>query len=59
MPIRPVKRRGRDGVLRLIGYQYGGQKIYLIRRWGKREAYEKARRQGVAIKISQLRRMKI
>ena len=54
MPVHPVRRKGRDGTLRLIGYQWGSHgKIYLIRSFGKRKAFELARLQGVAVKISQ------
>lgn len=56
MPVKPVRRKGKDGVIRLIGYQWGNHgKIYQIQRYGKKESYNLARRQGIAIKISQLK----
>ena len=44
---------------KLIGYRYGKKgKLYTLAKFGKEKAYEKARKQGQAIKISQLRRGK-
>jgi hypothetical protein len=57
MPVHPIRKRGRDGITRLFGFQWGGHgKIYSIRRYGKKGAFGMAAKQGVAIKISQLRR---
>jgi hypothetical protein len=57
MPVRPVKRMGRDGHYRLVGFMWGHHgKLYTIRRWGKEGAHNKASRQGMAVKVSQTRR---
>lgn len=51
MPVKLIYRKGRP-----YGYRWGGSgKLYTIREYGKTGAYEKSRRQGVAVKISQLR----
>lgn len=58
MPVKGIKIRGKDGIRRLVGYQWGNSgKIYLIRSFGKKKAYELAGRQGRAIKASQARRL--
>ena len=49
MPVRPIHKKGKDGVLRLVGYQWGHHgKIYLIRSFGKKGAMLKAHNQGAA-----------
>lgn len=52
MPIMAIKKNRK-----LIGYKYGKSgKLYTLQKYGKESAYQKAREQGQAIKISQLRR---
>jgi len=52
MPIMSVKRGKRK-----VGFRWGGSgKLYLTSEHGVKGAYEKARKQGVAIRMSQERR---
>lgn len=47
MPVHAVKRKGK-----LIGYQWGGGKVYLISVHGKKRARELAAAQGAAARAS-------
>jgi hypothetical protein len=56
MPVNPVHRLGKDGKMHMIGYKWGSSgKVYQIRSFGKAEAYRLALKQGIAVKISQMR----
>ena len=54
MPVQVVRTKGKDGVIRMIGFRWGSTgKVYLIRSFGKKEAFRKASKQGIAIKTNQ------
>jgi len=47
MPTKSVYRKGE-----LIGYRWGHQKLYLISKYGKKKAKQKANEQGQAVYAS-------
>ena len=57
MPIKEIRKRNKDGKIRVVGYQYGDHgKLYTVARYGKKGARAKAARQGRAIQVSKAKR---